>query len=107
MKRDNSPPLAILFLVQMLHAATFAFAYLGAIEFLDRAAPLRLVNTGMTLMSTTGVGAMTGLATVVAGFVWNGFGPGAAYLMMAAMGAGALLSAFMMKRVWDGGKLFE
>ena len=101
------PPLAILFLVQMLHAATFAFAYLGAIEFLDRAAPLRLVNTGMTLMSTTGVGAMTGLATVVAGFVWNGFGPGAAYLMMAAMGAGALLSAFMMKRVWDGGKLFE
>ncbi|GJL92374.1 MAG: MFS transporter [Hyphococcus sp.] len=101
------PPLAILFIVQLLHAATFAFAYLGAIEFLDRAAPLRLVNTGMTLMSTTGVGAVTGLATVAAGFVWNGFGPGPAYLMMAAMGAGALGSAFMLKRVWDGGKLFE
>jgi len=101
------PPLAILFLVQTLHAATFAFAYLGAIEFLDRAAPLRLVNTGMTLMSTTGVGAVTGLATVAAGFVWNAYGPGPAYLMMAGMGAAAIAAAYLMKRTWDGGKLFE
>lgn len=101
------PPLAVLFFVQLLHAFTFAAAYLGTIEFLDRAAPLRLVNTGMTLMSTTGVGAVTGLATVIAGYVWRDHGATPAYLMMAAMGAAALLAALALRRVWDGGRLFE
>lgn len=101
------PPLAVLFFVQLIHALTFAAAYLGAIEFLDRAAPLRLINTGMTLMSTTGVGAITGLATVIAGYVWGAYGPGAAYGMMAAMGGVGLLAAFALNRLWDGGRLFE
>lgn len=101
------PPLPVLFLVQTLHAFTFAATYLGTVEFLDRAAPLRLVNTGMTLMSTTGVGAITGLATVVAGYVWQAQGATVAYLMMSAMGAGALVAALFVARLWDGGKLFE
>lgn len=101
------PPLALLFLIQTMHAFTFAAAYLGTIEFLDRAAPLRLVNTGMTLMSTTGVGAVTGLATVAAGFVWRGAGPVPAYLMMAAMGVCAFAAALFLRRVWRGEKLFE
>ncbi|MEZ5892781.1 MAG: MFS transporter [Parvularculaceae bacterium] len=33
------PPLPVLFLLQLSHAGTFACAYLGAIEFMDRAAP--------------------------------------------------------------------
>jgi len=101
------PPLPILFVVQLLHALTFASAYLGAIEFLDRAAPLRLVNTGMTIMSTTGVGAVTGVATVIAGYVWDGAGPAAAYFLMAAMGGLAFFLALFLRRVWHGGKLFE
>ncbi|MEO1243099.1 MAG: MFS transporter [Pseudomonadota bacterium] len=101
------PAIWILFLVQILHALTFAATYLGTIEFLDRAAPTRLVNTAMTLMSTTGVGAMTGLATVIAGFVWQAHGPASAYLMMAAMGAGAFVIAFLVARIWDGERLFE
>ena len=101
------PPLALLFLIQTLHAFTFAAAYLGAVEFIDRAAPVRLVNTAMTLMSATGVGAVTGLATAAAGFVWAGAGAAAAYLMMSAMGAAALLLALLIGRQWRGGKLFE
>ncbi len=101
------PPLWSLFLVQTLHAFTFAAAYLGAIEFLDRAAPTRLINTGMTLLSTTGVGAITGIATVLAGFVWNAYGAAPAYLIMAAMGAGALVLALLLPRLWDGGRLLE
>ncbi|NOX96288.1 MAG: MFS transporter [Alphaproteobacteria bacterium] len=109
------PPLWVLFLTQTLHALTFAAAYIGAIEFLDRAVPTRLVNTGMTLMSTTGVGAITGLATVIAGFIWQGQGvwhglmqgPATAYLMMAAMGAGAFVIALLVARLWDGGRLFD
>ncbi|WP_428408047.1 MFS transporter [Hyphococcus sp.] len=101
------PPLPVLFAVQILHALTFASAYLGAIEFLDRAVPLRLVNTGMTIMSTTGVGAVTGVATVVAGYVWDSAGPASAYFMMAAMGAAAFILALLLRRLWHGGKLFD
>ena len=101
------PPLGFLFLIQTMHALTFAAAYLGAIEFIDRAVPLRLVNTAMTLMSTTGVGAVTGLATVAAGFIWSNQGAGAAYLLMAAMGAGALALSLLVARVWRGERLFE
>lgn len=101
------PPLWVLFLTQMLHALTFAATYLGTIEFLDRAVPTRLVNTAMTLMSTTGVGAVTGLATVIAGFVWQGQGPVAAYLMMAMMAAGAFVIALTIVKTWHGGKIFE
>lgn len=101
------PPLPVLFFLQTLHALTFAATYLGTIEFLDRASPLRLVNTGMTLMSTTGIGAFTGLATVIAGYVWHAGGAGPAYLMMSSMGAIAVICAFAVARIWDGGKLFE
>ena len=101
------PPLWVLFLTQTLHALTFAATYLGTIEFLDRAVPTRLVNTAMTLMSTTGVGAVTGLATVIAGFVWQDVGPVAAYLMMAAMGATALVIALVIAKIWNGDRIFK
>ncbi len=100
------PALWLLFFVQILHALTFAAAYLGSVEFLDRAVPHRLINTGMTLMSATGVGAVTGVATVIAGFVWNGYGPATAYMMMSAMGVGAMIAALLVAQRWDGRQIF-
>lgn len=101
------PPLAILFLVQTMHALTFAAAYIGSVEFIDRAAPVRLVNTAMTLMSTTGVGAVTGVATVTAGFLWGWSGPASAYFLMSAMGGVALIASVLIISRWNGKKLFE
>jgi PPP family 3-phenylpropionic acid transporter len=101
------PPLAILFLIQTTHAFTFAAAYLGSIEFIDRAIPVRLSNTAMTLMSATGVGALTGLATAAAGFIWAGAGPAAAYYLMSAMGVAAFVLALIIGRKWSGGLLFS
>ena len=98
----QEPPLGLLFLIQILHALTFAAAYLATIEFLDRAVPTRLVNTGMTLMSATGIGAMTGLATVAAGFVWEAHGPAGAYYLMALMGVVAFGAALTLSKMWDG-----
>lgn len=101
------PALPFLFVVQMLHALTFGAAYLGAVEFVDRAIPARFTNTGMVLFSTTGVGAMTGLATVVSGAVFANGGALPAYLLMAGMGAlGVCLSALLW-RVWRGSPLIE
>ena len=99
------PDLPILMLVQLLHALTFAAAYLGAIEFIDRATPKRLVNSAMTLSSTTGVGAIMGLATIAAGYMFDRYGASAAYLMMATMSAMSAVAAFTLHRRWSGGQL--
>ena len=100
------PPLATLFVVQLSHAATYAATYIGTLEFVDRAVPARLSNTAMTLMSATGVGAVTGIATAAAGFLWAG-SPAMAYFLMAAMGAIAVILALLARRVWSDDKIFE
>lgn len=101
------PSLAVLFLIQTLHAGTFAAAYLGSIEFIDRAAPARLVNTAMTVMSATGVGAVTGAATIAAGYLWESEGPAAAYFLMSVMGVAAFAISVWLAARWDGRRLFE
>jgi PPP family 3-phenylpropionic acid transporter len=99
------PPLVLLFFVQMMHALTFAATYTGSIEFIDRAAPKNLTNTAMTLMATTGVGAMTGLATIAAGFLFEDGGAVAMYALMAVMGGFGALGAFALMRLWNGDTL--
>lgn len=101
------PSLALLFVLQMLHAATFAVTYLGGLEFVMRAVPARLVNTSMTIMSTLGVGAITGAATLGAGYLWEIGGPAQSYLAMSLMGVGALICAMALGRSWDGGKVID
>lgn len=99
------PSLGILIFLQTMHAFTFAATYLGTIEFIDRAIPLRFINTGMVLFSTTGVGAITGFATVIAGYVYEAEGARPAYLLMALLGGGALILSFILGRVWDKEKI--
>ncbi len=93
------PPLPALFLVQTLHALSFAAAYLGAVEYIDRTLPRRLTNTAMTLMSTTGVGAITGIATVACGYLYEAKGAGAIYALVAAMGAMGAVGGMAVGRV--------
>lgn len=92
------PPLPLLFLVQTLHALSFAAAYLGAVEYVDHTLPKHLTNTAMTLMSTTGVGAITGLATVACGYLYEGAGAGAIYALTAAMGAAGAAGGVLLAR---------
>ena len=92
------PSIAVLFVVQLLHAFTFAASYLGSIEFIRRAVPGYLVNTAMTLTSTTGVGAFVGIATIGAGYLFAAYGPAAAYYLMSAMGVGAVILSFILAK---------
>jgi len=101
------PPFIILCFAQILHAFTFGAAYLGSVEFIDRAIPPRLINTGMVLFSTTGVGAITGLATVIAGYVFEFQGASAAYLMMTIMGMMALVSCLWLRFNWSVDQLIK
>ncbi|MCA8895127.1 MAG: hypothetical protein KDA48_07705, partial [Amphiplicatus sp.] len=70
-------------------------------------APARLINTAMTLNSTAGVGAVTGLATIAGGYVFQSAGAGAAYFLMAGMGAIAFVLTLLLSRMWKGGRLVE
>jgi PPP family 3-phenylpropionic acid transporter len=100
-----SVPLPILFGLQILHALTFAATYLGTIEFVARAVPDQYRTTAMTLVSTLGVGALTGLGAVATGFVFDPQAPFAAYAVTSGMGLGGLILALFLRRRWDGGLL--
>ncbi|MBB4657769.1 MFS transporter [Parvularcula dongshanensis] len=100
-----SPPLPVLFVLQVLHAGTFTAAFLGTIEFVGRAVPDGYRATAMTLISTFGIGAVTGIATSVAGLLFDAQAPLPAYLLMGGMGAGGLLLALKLRSRWDGGTL--
>ncbi|MEM9421862.1 MAG: MFS transporter [Pseudomonadota bacterium] len=100
-----SPPLLILFFLQTLHALTFAATYIGTVEFVGRAVPEAYRTTAMTLVSTLGVGAMTGLASIVAGTLFVREAPIGAYSLMGGMGVLAILLSVALGRRWDGGLL--
>lgn len=98
-----SPPLWGLVMLQLLHAFTFATTYLGSVEFIRRAVPENLINTSMTLVSTIGIGAITGIAAMAAGFVFQPDAPFAAYAMMGGMGLAALAASVALGQRWTGG----
>ena len=99
------PPLPVLVLLQLGHAGTFTAAFLGSIEFVGQAVPDRYRATAMTVISTFGIGAMTGLATVWAGRVFVAEAPWLAYAGMGLMGAIGLVLALALRARWDGGPL--
>lgn len=99
----GEPPLAILFALQLLHAGTFATTHLGSVEAAGRLAP-EARATAMTVISTFGVGALTGLATLIAGGLYEGVDPQAAYLLCAGCSALAAAAALVLRGMTVGEK---
>jgi len=98
------PPLPFVVLAQFLHGATFAMAHLGAMYFILKAVPPRLAATAQSLYAVGSSGIIMGLATLASGPLYAAFG-GRTYFLMAAMGLAAALSALMLDRAWDGGRI--
>lgn len=94
---DSLPALVVL---QMLHALTFAAAHIGAMHFIARAAPAGASATAQGLYSGA-VGALSGLAALLAGALYRDVTTGAYFAMAAIAGAG-LLAAAAVARHWDG-----
>ena len=86
-----SPPLALLALLQLLHAATFAMQHLSAMMVLSRSIPPERAATAQALHAAVGYGASTGLLLLLSGFLYTRFGGGAAFQAMAVCGGLALL----------------
>jgi PPP family 3-phenylpropionic acid transporter len=91
------PPTAALPVLQILHAASFGAAHLGAMGFLARAVPKELAATAQGLVATAS-GIVMASATGVSGLIYAASGS-LAYLAMAAMGLAGLICALMAHRL--------
>ncbi|HEY0300391.1 MAG TPA: MFS transporter, partial [Rhizomicrobium sp.] len=100
------PPLGLVIFAQFLHGATFAFAHLGAMYFILKAVPQRLAATAQSLYAVFSGGIVMGAATFVSGPLYALYG-GRTYLLMAAMGAVAILLAWWLSHAWHGGRITQ
>lgn len=101
-----SPPLWLLFPLQTLHAASYCAAHLGTIHFLTRATPRALAATAQSLYASFAAGAMMGIMTLIAGWLYEAYGP-KAYLLGAVVGVVALFGTLVIAARWSGGPLIE
>jgi MFS transporter, PPP family, 3-phenylpropionic acid transporter len=100
------PPLAVVVATQFLHGITFALPHLGVMFFILRAVPPRLAATAQSLYFVCYTGLALGTATYVSGLIYAAHG-GLAYLLMSAMGLGAMACAYRLGRRWSGGRILQ
>jgi MFS transporter, PPP family, 3-phenylpropionic acid transporter len=96
-----APPLPVLALLQLLHAATFAMQHLAAMMLLSRTVPPERAATAQALHSALGQGVPNGLMMLLTGFLYARVG-GYAFLAMAAFPGLALLLVAPLRRVERG-----
>jgi len=91
------PPTAVLPVLQLLHAASFGAAHLGAMGFLAQAVPRQLAATAQGVVAT-GSGIVMASATGLSGLLYAAAGS-FAYLAMAGMGLAGLGFALAARRL--------
>jgi MFS transporter, PPP family, 3-phenylpropionic acid transporter len=90
--------------VQWLHGATFGACHLGAMHFIQRAAPAGLSARAQGLYSSLTMGLAPGLAMLASGNLYGAIGGAAFFVMAALSGLGAVV-AWRLAREWRGGEL--
>jgi PPP family 3-phenylpropionic acid transporter len=96
--------LPLLFVLQILHAASFAAAHLAAMHFMQRAIPERAMSSAQGLYYALPLGIGMGLAMSLSGVLFRDHG-GHAYLAMAAFSALSLGGTLLLRRYWRGDKI--
>ncbi|NEX94733.1 MFS transporter [Caulobacter sp. 17J65-9] len=93
-----APPLAWLWPLQMLHAFTFAAAFLGGLQIIEKLTPRESSSAAQTLSSALSSGLLTGLGTIMAGPLYDRYGAGG-YLAMTAMAGLGLVGVLRLRRM--------
>jgi PPP family 3-phenylpropionic acid transporter len=83
-----APPLWALFLLQPLHAFTFASVFIGGLSLTQSLAPVGSGSSGQMIYSALAGGLIIGLATMVSGTLYDHFGNGGYWAMCAMVVAG-------------------
>ena len=90
-----APPLWLLWPLQALHALSFAATYLAGVEIVERLSPPGSHTAAQTLSSVLSAGVLIGLATALAGPLYDAFGAGG-YLAMTGLAlTGAIASLWV------------
>ena len=90
------PSIPMLWVLQVLHALTFAATYLGSVEIVDALSPPKDHTASQTLSSMLSSGLMTGLATALSGPLSARFGA-AGYLGMTLIAVGGLIAILSVR----------
>jgi PPP family 3-phenylpropionic acid transporter len=84
------PPAHALFVLQVMHAGSFAVTHMGTMKFIHQNVPPALAATGQGVFTALSAGVLTALAMFASGPLYASFG-GMAYLAMAGMCAASLV----------------
>ena len=87
------PPLALLAIVQLLHAASFALLHVASVQLADRLSPPGRKALGQSLVSACGYGLGLGLGTALAGAFAQSLGFSGLYLASAGAALAGLVAA--------------
>jgi MFS transporter, PPP family, 3-phenylpropionic acid transporter len=79
-----SPPLWLLWPLQILHALTFTACYIGGLHLVEEIAPRDTHSAAQALSSALSAGVLIGLATILSGALYDRYGA-YAYLAMSVM----------------------
>jgi PPP family 3-phenylpropionic acid transporter len=90
-----SPPLLVVFALQLLHALSFTATFVGSLQLMERLAPARSASAAQTLNSVLSGGLLIGLATIASGRLFDAVGA-SGYLAMAGVALAGLLGALCL-----------
>lgn len=93
-----SPPLWLLFPIQMLHACSFTATFVASLDLTERLSPRRHASAAQSLNAGLSLGLMSGLATLVSGPLYDHAGP-YGYLPMSLSAAAGLAGAIWLARL--------
>ena len=95
---------SLLVVAQVLHGLTFGAAHLAAMHFIARAIEPEMTATAQSLNAALAGGVGSGLALMLAGWLYGHHG-GQAFFAMALIAFAACVAALLLRRRWTGGRL--
>ena len=87
------PPVSALFILQAMHAGSFAVTHMGTMKFIRSSVPAALAGTGQGVYTALSAGMLTALAMLASGPLYAALG-GLAFLVMAGMCVASLALLF-------------
>jgi PPP family 3-phenylpropionic acid transporter len=96
---STSPPLWLLFPLQALHALSFTATFLGGLRLVEQFSPPDSATAAQTLNSSVANGALTGLATIASGPLFDRLGARGYWSMTAMAGLGVMCAIALGRRV--------
>jgi len=90
-----SPPLWMLFPLQTLHALSYATTFLASLQLVERLSTPRNASAAQTINSALSGGVLSGIATMISGWLFDRVGA-EGYLLMSAMCAAGVVGALRL-----------